>query len=123
MNRKLKYILAIGIIVWSSSYVFKKMVPRGAITGVYANKNFSKSRVEPSRADTLYLYDDGRLKSKYWGNGKYEIEYEFLSTRIKLINGRDGSYSKSSVIRGWPGKTKIMISSNHSHFYERLPAQ
>ncbi|MCH4824604.1 hypothetical protein ML462_15630 [Gramella lutea] len=84
--RKEFYFLILGIIIVFIILKFNIPTSDSNIVGTYVlinneNKNFAEI---PSNKDTLILNPDKTFNSGYYGNGKYEIENNFLNTKILL---------------------------------------
>ncbi|MEL7123498.1 MAG: hypothetical protein AAFO07_28895 [Bacteroidota bacterium] len=90
------------------------------VQGVYVNTNYERSRMSPTKPDTLILMKNGRMESDYFGNSYYELEKKFWRSEILLFKESDKSFFGTTIKKTIWGQTKIMISSDNSHYYLKI---
>lgn len=85
MKKLMVWMMIIGFLVFSVSYDFS--LSKSDITGVYvssANTNSNCSADYPNKGDTLVLFKGGRLESRFWGEGSYQLYFKERNVEIDL---------------------------------------
>ena len=70
------------------------LLPAKVIPGVYVNTNYERTLVPPFNPDTLFLFEDGSVKSSFFKDAKYEINVSIFYTQLVIHYGFRSRYSK-----------------------------
>ena len=115
---KVKQYIAIILLLSPLSCVIDYPVFESNIIGTYVEKYSENIDYRRRERDTLYLRPNGKLYSKYWGNGTYRLmNYnEILLTPEKGKSITTRTYITNELFR----QPKIWISDNANwEFYEK----
>ncbi len=121
MKKKIVYIL---IVLMIGSYLYNHFFTKKILIGKYYNVNYGiSSGIDASiKPDVLILYEN-KFKSKYYGEGTYNLIYSLKGTSIELKPNiiKLGGFSSYTypITRGWYGNPKIILFYDIDHYYER----
>ena len=94
------------------------------IVGTYVLNNYEKNIIAeiPSDNDTLILNSDKTFTSGFYGNGKYEINKNILTTKIQLhYNYEFGTASyKATIENKLFEKTRINLNDDLNIAYNKI---
>lgn len=85
MKKLMVWLVSIGFLVFCLSYDLS--LSKSDITGVYvssASTNLNCSADYPNKGDTLMLFIDDRLESRFWGEGSYKLYFKEEHVEIDL---------------------------------------
>jgi hypothetical protein len=93
---------------------------RNAIVGSYVNTNYESSSVGPSIPDTLILFSDGTVESKFYSKAEYCLKSLFFTNQVEIIYD-DGSSRMTANVEGlYYGNPKIVIFRDLNHHYRKI---
>lgn len=101
-------------------YSYNNFFSKKMLIGKYINVNFEISpAVETAKfLDTLYIYENNRFYSQYYGKGRYYLSYSLNGTKIDMNCSNSGR--NTSIRRDWFGKPKIILFRDINHCYIKI---
>lgn len=122
MQQSKKIIIIIGVSLLFLIYVYNNFFTTGMLVGTYANMNYKNSTENPSVPDTLILLPNNTFSSKYFGTGKYSLNYSMSGSKINLIfdDVINQINIHSNITRINLNHPKITLCSDLNHYYEKI---
>lgn len=117
--KKLKKLMLVIFILMILSHIYNNFFTNSMLIGIYKNKNFARSPIEPNIPDKIFILENNKFSSEYFGKGTYKISYSIRGTEITL-NNFNGTPYETSIQRIWYGRPKIIIFSDLGHYYEKM---
>lgn len=125
MKGVFKLTLGVLLMALAINYCYNNFFLARQITGTYLVKEFKGRPFLPEipySRDTLVIYENGRFKSGFFGEGTYVMSYSISGTKIELTHNYEfGKASLSRSIERFNLRTlKIVLDEANEHFYEKL---
>jgi len=94
------------------------------VVGKYKNVNFYSNSIaeQANKEDILELFPNGRFYSPFYGEGKYELEYNLFGTTINLSpdDERKAGINNTICRKYFMGKPKIILFRDLDQHYIKI---